>query len=63
MSEIRENNRIYPNLSMELGRNFPGVDGDFWTMHKVILESSLYSFCIQGFQIKYKIIICIASYF
>ena len=29
MSEIRENNRIYPNLSMELGRNFPGVDGDF----------------------------------
>ena len=29
MSEIRENNRIYPNLSMQLGRNFPGDDADF----------------------------------
>jgi hypothetical protein len=48
---------------MKLGRTFPGVDADFWTMHNVILKSSIYSLCIQGFQIKYKIIICIASYF
>jgi hypothetical protein len=48
---------------MELGRNFPGVDADFWTMHKIRIKASIYNLCIQGFQIKYKIIICIASYF
>ena len=63
MSEIREINWIYSQLTMELGRNFPGVDVDFWTMHKVIFKPSIYSLYIQRFQIKYKIIIFIASYF
>ena len=63
MFEIRENNRIYPNLSKKLGRNFPRVDADVLAMHNVILKSSIYSLDIQGFQIKYKIIICIAYYF
>jgi hypothetical protein len=48
---------------MEISRNFPGVDVDFWTMHKVILKHSISSLYIQYFLIKYNIIMYTSSYF
>ena len=48
---------------MERGRSFPGVDVDFWTMHKVILKPSISSLFILGFHIDYTIIMCISFYF
>jgi hypothetical protein len=51
-----ESNWIYPILTMVISRNFPGVDVDFWTMHKVILKHSISSLYIQCFLIKYNII-------
>jgi hypothetical protein len=63
MSEIHETNWIYPNLTMEISHNFPGVDVDFWTMHKVILKHFISSLYIQCFLIKYNIIMFTSSYF
>jgi hypothetical protein len=63
MSEIHETNWIYTNLVMKISRIFPGVDVDFWTMHKVILKPSISSLYIQGFLITYNIIMFTSSYF
>ena len=48
---------------MKISRIFPGVDVDFWTMHKVILKPSISSLYIQGFLITYNIIMFTSSYF
>jgi len=60
---LHENNWIYPNLTMQSGRNFPGVEVNFWTMHQVIQKPSIPSLYIQGFHIDYKIIMFTSSYF